>query len=426
MVITELKSVCLAEMRTEHLARQIEHWRQACQRLADLDMLASPQAWQSLEHYVGIALRESLSKAVERLRADAEALAAQLARPQSGSFVRLRSRAESLRQAFLRTETTLDFFADALATRANPRTASLLQACDHIATRSMAEALVPLGRQVPAALTYLDKGLGASILRAGIRLWDGATDNPVAAIKVVRLNLVRPSSAIHECGHQVSHLLGWNRELAEALHEASSGVSQEVQDLWVSWTTEIAADAFAFVHVGYAAIATLHDVLDGETSSVFQYLPGDPHPISDLRVFLGTAMCRRSYGAGPWDHLEAVWRASHPLDQAPSDVRAWIIDSLPILPHIVETILYRPYRAFAGQPLTHLINPQRVSPQVLAQLERDAKAAAFTSSYWVWNEAIRLLALTGYKAGLRAQEAARALQDQEQLMQRLGQLRLAA
>jgi len=41
-----------------------------------------------------------------------------------------------LRRAYLRTETTLDFFADAIATRANPRIGALLRAADSLARQN--------------------------------------------------------------------------------------------------------------------------------------------------------------------------------------------------------------------------------------------------------------------------------------------------
>ena len=51
-------------------------------------------------------------------------------------------------------------------------TAALLRACDTLAYRSMAQILDQIGQPTPAVLTYIDKGLGASILKAGLRLWD--------------------------------------------------------------------------------------------------------------------------------------------------------------------------------------------------------------------------------------------------------------
>ena len=84
----------------------------------------------------------------------------------------------------------------------------------------MEVVLGPPGRETPPVLTYVDKGLGASILRARIRLWDGGTASPVAAVKITRHNLYRPTSLIHETGHQVAHLLGWTDEFAQVLRPA--------------------------------------------------------------------------------------------------------------------------------------------------------------------------------------------------------------
>ena len=67
----------------------------------------------------------------------------------------------------------------------------------------MERALRPLGTPVPPVLTYVDKGLGASILRAGLRLWDGGSPSAVAAVKIARHNLVRPTALIHESGHML-------------------------------------------------------------------------------------------------------------------------------------------------------------------------------------------------------------------------------
>ena len=400
--------------------REIEHWKLAVERLADLDALAPTAAWQALEHYTGVALRQALEVSVGRLRTAAERLETRLCAAPVGDEARLRDDFLGLRQAFLRTETTLDFYADALATRSQARMAVLLRACDHIATRGMEEALRPLGRQVPAALTYLDKGLGASILKAGIRLWDPGVENPIAAIKAVRHNLLRPTALLHEAGHQVAHALGWNAELAGALR---SGLASEptIAELWESWASEIAGDAFAFVHTGFAAVAALRDVVAGSDAAIFQLLPSDPHPVAWLRVLLNVEMCRRSYGTGPWDQLAAVWLTDHPLERAPADVRPLLATSQRLLPRIVEIAVHTPFRAFGGRSLAQLVDPMRVSPAALERLRREA---SLTSPYWAWNEAIRLLAMSGYRTGLGAREAREGVVEQETLMMRLGTLKM--
>jgi hypothetical protein len=416
----------LVSLIRQERSRELEHWKLAAAQFRDLESIAPPQSWQSLEHYTGLALREALDRSAARLGTQAELLERKLRACPLGQEEQLRADFQELRNAFLRTETTLDFYSDALAMRAQPKLGALLRACDHFATRSMAEGLAPLGRQAPFALTYLDKGLGASILKAGLRLWDPAVENPVAAIKVVRHNMLRPTALIHETGHQVAHTLDWNRELAEAFRLGLRGCGNPVADLFENWAPEIAGDAYAFVHTGYAALAALRDVVAGTPSAVFQLLPGDPHPTAWLRVLLNVACCRHCYGQGPWDDLEAVWLADYPLARASSDLRQLYEACQRALPEVVNITLQKAFHAFGGRSLSRLIDPMRVSPAALARLRHEAGDAALTSSYWAWNEAIRLLAMSGYATGLGPQEARQAAEEQEKLMLRIGTLRIAA
>ena len=167
-------------------------------------------------------------------------------------------------------------------------------------------------------------------------------------------------------------------------------------------------------------------MIDGSDATVFQLLPGDPHPVAFLRLLLGVASSRLAYGAGPWDALAESWHANHPLSCAPASVRGFLQDSVALLPRVAALVFTRPYRAFGGRPLTAVVNPQRVSPAALERLERAAGTAAFTSPYWLWNESIRLLALTGYRAAAGAPALRDAAAQQERWMLRLGALRQAA
>jgi hypothetical protein len=389
--------------------RSLEHWKAAVTRLADPDYIAPPQAWRSLEHYLGVSLRQALSAAVNKVHEAIQQLEREL---QSSSTMRdpayWQQKLVIVRQLYLRAETTVDFYADCLASRSIPRLAALLRACDHIATRAMAEGLVPMGRQVPAALTYWDKGIGASVIKAGLRLWDGTIENPVATIKVTRHNLVRCSAIVHEAGHQVMHMLGWVPELAIALKTRIGDAT--IGALWSAWASEIAADAYAHVHTGYGAAAALHDVLDGADSAVFSIIPGDPHPSSYVRVLMCLEMCRLTYGDGPWDALAASWTQKHKLSSAPREERALFEESVRLMPRIVQVVLSAPYRAFGNRPLTALIDPQRVSPRSLEQLSRDAGNSAFTS----------------YRAGESPALLSESIKAQEEWMLRLGAQRAAA
>jgi len=290
----------------------------------------------------------------------------------------------------------------------------------------MAQLLDPLGKPTSVVLTYLDKGLGASILKAGLRLWDRTSISPVAAIKITRHNLYRPTALIHESGHQVAHLVRWNDELASTLAAGLSGAPAGVAEAWASWASEIAADVFAFVHTGYASVAALHDVLDGGSSMVFRHTPGDPHPISYLRLLLGVEMCRQFYGTGPWDDLARSWTLLYPLERARGANESLLRASLPLLPRIVNITLRQPMQAFGGPPLASLINPERVKPETLRQLEQQLGDALYTSMHWIWTEALRLLALTGLRVAIMPETKANTFKQQEEWMLRLGGVLQAA
>ena len=402
------------------LARQVAHWVSATARL-DPDDLASAEAWGRLERYLGLALRQHLEAVIARLRAEGDVLTAMLRSAESVTALReLRQRLLAFRRKFMRAETTLDFYADAINTRTSPHMAGLLRACYILAHRSMALALDQLGQQTPVVLTYVDKGLGASILKAGLRLWDGGKESPAAAIKIVRHNLLRPTALLHEAGHQFAHIVDWNRELAETLDHGLSDAPDGVAEMWSAWSSEIAADAFAFVHTGYASVAALHDVLAGEGSFVFRHTPGDPHPICYLRVLLGIETCRYFYGAGPWDALAESWASSYPVAGANARTQRLLEESVPLLPRIVRLTLDTPQRAFRERALRALIPPERVSPAELQAMEARLGASLYTSMHWVWEECIRLLALTGWRMAAAPADAAETLQSQETSMLRLG------
>lgn len=401
------------------LARQVSHWGTAAARL-DPDHLASAEAWSRLESYLGVSLRKHLEGVIARLRAEADVLTATLRAAESATALReLQRRILAFRRRFMRAETTLDFYADAINTRTSPHMAGLLRACDILAHRSMSQLLDQLGYTTPVVLTYVDKGLGASILKAGLRLWDGGAESPAAAIKIVRHNLLRPTALIHEAGHQVAHITNWNRELAETIAAGLEGAAGGVAETWAGWASEIAADAFAFAHTGYASVAALHDVLAGDPAFVFQHTPNDPHPICYLRVLLGVETCRYFYGAGPWDALAATWVAGYPIEMSAS--RRLLEQSIPLLPRIVRLTLDTPQRAFRGRPLRALIQPERVSPAELQALQSRLGTSLYTSMHWVWAECLRLLALTGWQVASAAPvDAVEVLKLQEASMLRLG------
>lgn len=380
-----------AQLRTE-----ITHWRLAAEALADLDEVAAAEAWSSVETYLQTNVRARLSAVVAALIQQARSL--QAASTSGHDPARLRRGVLDLRQRYLQVETVLDFYGDAVNSRTSAPLRALLRGLDTLAGDSLAATLTPLGIQGPPALVYVDKGLGASILRAGVRLWDQGHPSPAAAIKLTRHNLSHPTALLHETGHQVAHLTGWNGELAGVLHAALRARSGEVAELWASWASEVAADVHAFAQAGWAPLVGLANVVDGSSTDVFRVRFADPHPFAWIRVMFNVALCRGWYGAGPWDGIAEVWQRRHPPSAAGSDVERVARLSLQACPDLVEACTRRPMRAFAGASLADLCDPAAVAPAALRALGEQAGASLLTSSYLRRRHSLRVLALLSTRA----------------------------
>ena len=208
------------------LIRQVNHWLQAASRLSVLDNLASGNAWHGIEHKMGVLLKDTLQKSIDEVVAIANSLKKQLENsPEQENLSNIKRGLLQLRNRYLKAEETIHFYTVAVNSRTTPGLAALLRACDILCVKSMQELLQPLGKETPLVLTYVDKGVGASILKAGLRLWDGKI-SPVAAIKVTQHNLYRPTAIIHETGHQVAHILNWNEDLSNALNNELNNPSK--------------------------------------------------------------------------------------------------------------------------------------------------------------------------------------------------------
>jgi hypothetical protein len=290
-----------------------------------------------------------------------------------------------------------------------------------MADRTVRGLLDQLAMKTPPIMTYFTTGVGASILRIGTKLWDGSL-SPIAAIRLTYHNRFRTTSLFHECGHQVAGITGWNEDFAHALRTRLAGKASEVSETVASWASEMAADSFAFAYSGYAAVVALSDVVAGRGAEVYRFLFADPHPISYLRVLLGVEMCRRFYGMGPWDELAATWEQLYPMRSAPPVSRTIVAAVVPLLPTIVDSALLAPLPCFRGKSLAALVDPQRAAPATLREMERKAGGAAYTSSHWIWNECVRLTALTGLRYAIEPEKGREVLKQQEDWMIRLGNM----
>jgi hypothetical protein len=409
----------VASHRTS-LLRQVNHWLQAATRLSSLDHLASGYAWQGIDHKIGLQLKDTLQQSIGDVVSLANDLRRQLTSANENTPLRTLKRGLiQLRERYLKTEETIHFYTVAINSRTTPNVAALLRACDILCARSMQELLKPLGKDTPAVLTYVDKGVGASILKAGLRLWDGNISH-VAAIKITQHNLFRPTAIIHETGHQVAHILNWNEELSVALSNRLVNHSKIVGAAFSGWSSEIAADAFAFVHTGFASVAALHDVVSGTPQAVFSYHQHDPHPISYLRVLLNIEMCRQFYGNGPWDEMESAFKNDYDVNLVNFPSVGLIKLCANAIPDAVNVILKSPFHCFGNRALSQIIPPNKASPHALEKLEYLAGPSLYTSHAWIWNECIRMLALNGYKIGTGKGDLALLYKQQEEWMTKLG------
>ena len=108
----------------------------------------------------------------------------------------------AFRARYLQVELTIDFYAVAINTRTGSTIGGPLRACDTLAHRSMAQLLDQLGKPTPIVLTYVDKGLGASILKAGLRLWDRTSIQSRRSDQDYPGQPIRPTAWIYEACHQ--------------------------------------------------------------------------------------------------------------------------------------------------------------------------------------------------------------------------------
>ena len=131
-------------------------------------------------------------------------------------------------------------------------------------------------------------------------------------------------------------------------------------------------------------------------------------------------MCRRFYGMGPWDELATTWEQLYPTRDAPPIAGAMVTAILPLLPRIVDTALLTPMSCFREKSLAELVDPQRVSPAALREMELRAGGSVFTSSHWIWTECVRLTALTGLRYATEPEKGPQVLKQQEEWMIKLG------
>ncbi len=202
-------------------------------------------------------------------------------------------------------EESIHFYAVAINSRTTQASRPCCVSVIFFCGRSMQELLKPLAKATPPVLTYIDKGVGASILKAG---WVMGWQCEQRGIKVTSTISTGQRAIMHETGHQMAHILNWNEELSAALNNELTNHAPMVRGSLFEVVERNGGGCIAFVHTGFAAVAALHDVVSGMPHAYLPITSNDPH-LYLLRqgAHMNIEMCRQFYGAGPWDDLEKAF-----------------------------------------------------------------------------------------------------------------------
>ena len=234
-----------------------------------------------------------------------------------------------LRLRFNAVLTQIDIFSDVVVQRSQHGMGVWVAGLDALA----ADALAPIAPYVdlPPAVCYLDRGVGAAIRRARTRL-PGGDENPLAIIRVPRERMVGSgiaASLLHEAGHEASAQLDLVNELRQALLERQHAEPDKViaWRYWERCISEIVADFWAVALLGLTATLGLLAVVSLPRAFVFRLSLDDPHPFPWIRVKLSCALGSVLYPSPQWERVEALWESMYPLEGLPDKSRQ-VIDLL--------------------------------------------------------------------------------------------------
>jgi hypothetical protein len=315
-----------------------------------------------------VAIENAFSLRTTTLKKNLALLKEELAQPEIKIFAnrhRIRSKLESLRNEYLRSEMVFGYYVDLLHTRAIQGFGKILKGYDYLATETLKRFLGPLGHEIPKVIVYLEQiGDGAAILRADISLWDRLR-NPCAIIKMPQSSVRTPRSSIfHEAGHQIGSITGLNREAAKLLYNtirnAGGPDSEYVASYWKHCATEIVADQIATQLTNWIGAITLYNIYSGSSGSslgtggrMFTVIPADNHLMGYLRIKSNIESCRlafRAFGRGrPWDQMDQSLDILYPITLASRTSVRIIEGSLPLLPTICKALAHTKLISFGGR-----------------------------------------------------------------------------
>ena len=219
---------------------------------------------------------------------------------------------------------------------------------------------------------------------------------PVAAIKITRHNLWRPTSLVPRNGHQVAHLTGCTEELGSALYSRPRAGFRRHRLELAELGQRGVRDVYAFVLLGYAPLPALATVVDGPSrrSSGCRFATRIRLAWSGVlfnAVLLPFLVRPRPVGRpGPGLDQPPPHSICLPPRSRKSAGRAW---PYPCRPWRTSAHALR-CGPSAASLCTALAHPLSVAPAELARLAERARASLYTSSYLTRLEAMHVLTLS--------------------------------
>ncbi len=301
--------------------------------------------------------------------------------PNSAHLTRLLVTKERAHDQVRAVETVWDFYFELFGQRQS-RFAPWLLACDRIALDCYQVAFLGIGEAkpipAPPPFSYVRTGFSPATFRRSIPLRRlGRELNPFPLIQLPYHRLVNPwtlGAILHEVSHNLQNDLGLAQVIPRALARRleSAGYPRAVVATWQRWNRETYADLSGLLLGGPAVVASLLDVIGRGPATVTTYSPRGPHPTPYLRAFLSIELLRRMGFDGEADRFQRLWRQLYPNPARGSIPHALLSTAHRVVPLVVDTICYQPFRALGGRRLTEVLlfghKEQQISTEAARRL----------------------------------------------------------
>jgi hypothetical protein len=285
--------------------------------------------------------------------------------PSDANIERVLSRKDAVSRRVLYVEGIWDFYFDLFVQRLSAF-GERLRAVDRIGANCYEDLYLGLGtaRPTPTLLpfSYANSGFGPLTYRRGVplpRLRNHPNLFPLVVLPQHRLDAVWAlSSVLHETAHNLQADLGLWDVLPKMIFTRLTGdgrLPPQVATIWARWHKEIAADLFALVLGGPAAVESLMDVVGRSRPATMKFVAAGVHPTPVLRVPINLALLRRLGFKRLAGDLGAAWKLLYPL-VTPRDVPESLLGTFDRAAELtVDVIAFTQHPQLAGKSLVQLV-----------------------------------------------------------------------